>query len=267
MKKEPVIILGLLIILGIFACKNDKMPTAAPISFESITLKDSTAKCEEANCFKGTIQYLVAKGTNTAVAQSISDTIAKYTTSSLAGYIQQENPSIKTVAEALQYLRKDFNELEAEQNKLPADERYAVYEVEIETREAYRNSKVICIEQNGYFNTGGAHPNSHISLFTFDALTGKTLELKDLMIDEKGFIKVVEEYLRQSHEVKPNETLADAGFLEMESLPIPVDYAVTSTGLRVIYNTYEIAPYATGASGFEIPFSALEKVLKLDKLK
>ncbi len=270
MKKFPIIVFIFAALQFFVACKNEKaVKQAASIAFDTILLKDSSATCNEGECFRYSIQYLSAKGGDAMVAQAISDTISKYITYELMDYVMDSMAAPK-IPDVLKLLRNDYDARLKELLQFPADERFIHYEIEIETRESHRNTKVVCIEKNGFYNTGGAHPNSNTTLLTFDALTGKTINLKDICMDETGLVKVVEEYLRKSHEIPANETLEDAGFLyngDIKILPLPVDFSVSATGIRVRYNAYEIAPYATGPSDFEIPFAALEKVLKLDKIR
>jgi hypothetical protein len=82
-------------------------------------------------------------------------------------------------------------------------------------------------------------------------------------------MKIVEQYVRKAHEIPANQSLTDAGFLfgEEQNLPLPIDFAIKEKSLLIMYNAYEIAAYAMGATALEIPLIELEKVLKLDLLK
>lgn len=248
------------------ACGNKQKDShnATTLQFETITTKDSIGNCEDARCFHYDIKYLSTKVTQ-GVAKNIVDTLDKYMLSSIVGHLENAQP--KKLEEALKMVRQDYDSQMAEDAKLPeADRGMVVYDMEIEDSILYQNDKVISIAQTVYAFTGGAHPNGHEAIFTFDKKTGKTIEIKSLVKDEKAFIAILEKYLRISRELPKDKTLLELGFLfegEMDTLPLPVDYSVTNKGIYVVYNPYEIAAYAYGSSAFEIPFSELEQVLNL----
>lgn len=252
---------------SLFIACNDKQKrnnNATTLQFETITTKDSIGNCEDARCFHYDIKYLNTKATQ-GVAKNIIDTLDKYMLMSIVGHLDNAQP--KKLEEALKMVRQDYDVQMAENAKLPeADRGMVVYDMEIEDSVFYQNDKVISIAQNVYAFTGGAHPSGHESIFTFDKKTGKTIELKSLVKDEKAFVAILEKHLRTSRDLPKDKTLLELGFLfegEMDTLPLPVDYSVTNKGLYVVYNPYEIAAYAYGSSAFEIPFSELEQVLNL----
>jgi hypothetical protein len=252
-----------------FACNNNEITKIKPIVFGTETLKDSTGNCEEGNCFNAHMQILTAKPEQGAAAQAIADSIRIFTIKAMSD-LMFDSVKTSTISQTLQQLRQEYDKQVAAQANIPKDEIFPVrYEIDMNVTMTHQNSKVVSISQGVYTYTGGAHPSTTNALHTFDILTGKTIELKDVVTDEKALIKIIESHLRKEREIPTNQTLRDAGFLydDMLELPLPIDYAVTPNGIRFIYNAYDIAAYAMGPTDMEISFAELDKVLNLNKLR
>lgn len=103
------------------------------------------------------------------------------------------------------------------------------------------------LQQQSYL--GGAHPN-HYSLFLYyDLSTGTPLGLADFTPagHVNGLQQLAEKTLRQEYEIAADKGLEEAGFwLKDGALPLPENFSVNGDTLHLIYNPYEIAPYAMG---------------------
>ncbi len=264
---------SLLFLIGLITCFScGKTPAkSTPITFESITLRDSLGKCSDdgdGNCFQINLTYLVAKGGDAAVASAISDTIQRFVIQDLMSFTSDSLLPNK-VDVALKAARAEYEKEVTEQAK-EENPFHVRYNLDVTTTELYRTAKTISIEQQCYVYSGGAHPNGETRLLIFNTTNGKMITLKEIMKDSVTFMKIVEENLRKVREIPANESLTDAGLLFDEfggKLPLPVDYCLTAKGLKVIYNPYEIASYAAGPTEMEIPLAALEKVLNLELLR
>jgi hypothetical protein len=113
------------------------------------------------------------------------------------------------------------------------------------------NSRWVTISTSDYTYLGGAHPNSSYYLETYDRKTGKKVRLTDLVAakDMPKFEQLVAAALRKILEMQPNESWDDAGLFVWQDgkFTITDNIGLHPEGLRVYYNTYEIAPYALGA--------------------
>jgi Deacetylase PdaC/Protein of unknown function (DUF3298) len=253
--------------LAIWTSCSKTAPTTSPITFESVTLRDSTGNCGEGDCFQVDVNYIKAKETNSIIAKAISDTIQKFTAADILG-LMMESPTPSTVENALSAARSEFTK-QSDAQKEATDPFPVRYSLDITTSEIHQNPKVVCIEQAIYSYAGGAHPNTDVRYLVFDKQTGKIFNMKNVVSDSASFMKIVEQYVRKAHEIPANQSLTDAGFLfgEEQNLPLPVDFAIKEKSLLIMYNAYEIAAYAMGPTALEIPLIELEKVLKLDLLK
>jgi Deacetylase PdaC/Protein of unknown function (DUF3298) len=253
-----------------FSC-GKTAPKPTPITFESVTVRDSLGKCSDdgdGNCFQVSVNYLVAKGGDAAVAAAISDTIQRFVIQDLM-MLASDSLLPKKVDAALKAARTEY-EREVKAQAEEEDPFRVQFNLDVATKELYRTAKSISIEQQCYIYSGGAHPNSETRLLVFNTSNGKMITLKEIVKDSVAFMKIVEENLRKVREIPANQSLHEAGFLFDEilvALPQPIDYCLTAKGLKIIYNPYEIAAYAMGPTEMEIPISALEKVLNLELLR
>jgi len=275
-KKQQMRLFGFFFLLLTFSltmvdCQQEKKIVNKPVlAFRFIDFADSIVDNSSDNFFKVSIRYPEAIDTSNILAKSIADTIKYYSIASLLG----DDPDVilpSTIDIAAQTMNQNFRKELSEQLSEPENERYPVIQVrEINCKEIYRNEKVICFELGIYANMGGAHPGFTTSLFTFDINKGKPINLHEILIDAKKMIEVLEKGLRKSRKIPEDQSLQDAGFLYEDreaTLPIPVDYSIDSSGMRIIYNSYEIAPYVVGPSDFVMPFSELDKIINLNILK
>lgn len=118
----------------------------------------------------------------------------------------------------------------------------------------FQSSNIISLAITAYVNTGGAHGNTTITFLNFDAQTGKQLSNEDLFKNIEAFKPVAKTYF--------DKAVTDKSILfEPESFQLPASIGVSEEGLILLYNTYEIAPYATGIIEFTIPFETANQYL------
>lgn len=106
---------------------------------------------------------------------------------------------------------------------------------------------------------GGAHPNTQTVAKTFDLKTGNEINPLD-GYDEVKAMKTAERYFRNYHEIDNKTNLNDNGFLfEDGRFSLPENLALTTSGVLMIYNSYEVASYAEGGTLFVLPYDSLQK--------
>ncbi|RIV26750.1 DUF3298 domain-containing protein [Fibrisoma montanum] len=129
----------------------------------------------------------------------------------------------------------------------------------------HANSKILSVKLSAYAYTGGAHPNSSTSLYTFDRTTGKPLSLTDLVTDTTALLGIVEKAFRKHQDLLPQYNLEERGyFLRDGKFFLPANVALARDGLLFYYNPYEIAAYAVGPIEVTVPYSQLQTVLNDD---
>ncbi|WP_417238394.1 DUF3298 and DUF4163 domain-containing protein [Bizionia sp.] len=125
------------------------------------------------------------------------------------------------------------------------------WEAQIDGEIMYQSEAVISIVITNYLNTGGAHGSLVVSFLNFDALTGQLLKNEQLFNDMNAFKTVAEDYF--------NDQIADKKelYFEPDNFVLPQNIGFNDTGVILLYNSYEVAPYSTGLTEFTIPFDDL----------
>lgn len=106
----------------------------------------------------------------------------------------------------------------------------------------------ILVDQYSYL--GGAHGSTLREGLTFSINTGKQLELGDLMKAAPNYNQYLEKMLK--------ERTKDVSFPDVSpGLNAKPDFYVKEGGIAILYQQYEIAPYAAGIPTYEFNFTEL----------
>jgi hypothetical protein len=125
------------------------------------------------------------------------------------------------------------------------------------------NNDFIHLECISYSFTGGAHGNGYENHTLVDKKTGKVISLSDAFNNEKKLNTLVDQYFRKSQGISSNENLEEIGWFIEGKLKANNNFYFTDKHLKFLYNSYEIAPYAQGATIVEIPISKIKDLLNL----
>lgn len=130
---------------------------------------------------------------------------------------------------------------------------------------AFQSSKILSLAFSNYTFTGGAHGNYGTSYLSIDLTSNKNLTL-DNIITEKGkkiLRGMLEKIFRKQFNLKPTDSLSEAGLIENKIEPNE-NFYVTGKGIGFSYNPDEISPYVMGEINIFIPFTDLKNFLKKD---
>ncbi len=121
---------------------------------------------------------------------------------------------------------------------------------------------------------GGAHPNAYAACKNFDAVTGAELEFQDAAADYDGVYEFVLEELRNLKEETEGleyfegyeESINAAFYPENADVSVSAEdeviasltlnWLIGTDGVYIIFNPYDIAPYAAGRISVQIPKSS-----------
>ena len=106
-----------------------------------------------------------------------------------------------------------------------------------------------------FFYLGGAHPGSYHWSLNYDFTTGQELSLGDLFVPGSAYLERIAEYCKE----RLVEQL-DFDIWEDGAAPTPENYQVwvmTSGGLLIIFDEYQVAPYAAGPQQVIVPYDIL----------
>lgn len=110
---------------------------------------------------------------------------------------------------------------------------------------------------------GGAHPNTQITLRTFDLTTGLPVTVEQMVAPDKmpQLLEMVEQKFRKVYELADTTSWEEAGFWFNKGFVLPRNMALIPDGLYLIYNQYEVAPYAAGSTELIVEADEWMKVL------
>lgn len=123
----------------------------------------------------------------------------------------------------------------------------------------------LAVTEEGFL--GGAHPNSTTRFASFDQTSGRRLRRWDLFregardsLDAAG-----ERAFRRVRKLAHDADLGAAGFwFEGGRFRLNDNIAVTATGLLCFFNSYEVAPYALGATSISMPWAEVMPLARPD---
>lgn len=172
----------------------------------------------------------------------------------------EEQPVAKTIEEAAAAFIK-----EAEESQRGEKENVFPWESEVSGQVLLDQPGIVTVSIHSYTFTGGAHGMSVTSCLVFDTHTGKQLTLDDLFISgyQGKLDRLIGQRYRQMRGMAPDEPLnGEKGGLFEDRIAHNDNFALTGSGIRFLYNQYDIAPYAAGQIEIELPFSNLRDILK-----
>ena len=117
----------------------------------------------------------------------------------------------------------------------------------------------IVFEIVSYF--GGAHPVSYHHELNFDLSAARVLSLEDLFEPGSDYLDVIAGY--SIDELSKNREILFEDF-EQYAAPAPENYSVwtiTPGGLLIVFEEYQVAPYAAGPQYVVVPYSELAGML------
>lgn len=169
---------------------------------------------------------------------------------SLAKYNEEEaQEAVEFVENNIDYAREFLESMD-----------YSMYFTNESSDTVYRaDTQVFSFANCNSSYLGGAHPGTYFSGVTYDSVTGKELELKDVVTDYDKLCEITLEKLKnyeyadcffEDYETTVRDMFYGTGEYEL-ALP---EYWLTSQGMKLLFNEYAIAPYAAGYTMIDITY-------------
>lgn len=253
------ILLSIAIAATFASCQKDKKEDTENITLEFQTKtyeKKTSLPCKTDVCAE--VKIVVPEVSNVPV---VADSINKKIFNTVRGIVYfGEKPSDgKTYEEVMKAFIDSYDKLKEEY----ADERPG-WEAKIEATVAYTSDKILNIKLHNYTFTGGAHGYDGNRSLIFDKVTGKSLEMNDILKDTVAFKVLAEKKFREKFKIPAAKPINSTGMMFMkEVFELPQTYFYTDKGLLLYYNIYEIAAYVEGPKEVLIPYSEVDQFLKV----
>jgi hypothetical protein len=128
---------------------------------------------------------------------------------------------------------------------------------------AFNSNYLLCLEYLKYAYTGGAHGMTNISYDIVYLETGQLLTYSDIFKENTDDLLSVllTLQLRKDYQVPVDVPLSKAGFF-VDSISPNRNIYINGNGIGFLYNSYEIAPYSTGATNVFLEFGQIKNLLR-----
>jgi hypothetical protein len=186
---------------------------------------------------------------DTEQSQSINKVIENHIANMLV-FLDEPSDSLQ-----LNYAIKSFDS-EYKSFKEGFGESSMVWDASFDGEVTYQSTELISIAINSYVNSGGAHGNSNVTFYNFDA-SGNLLKFDDLFSNKEALTAIVKTFFEA--ETKGSSI----NFFSGDPFSLPANFGFNDEGVIFFYNVYEIASYADGITEFTVPFKDIESYLKL----
>lgn len=210
-------------------------------------------ECEA--CAKIQLAYPVTSGKNRA-GRKINAALDRWVTRVIDLSPDQES---ETVEQAVTAFKEAYEKIKSD---FPEDYT-SNWETNISGELCYEDKQLLAVCMNTYSYTGGAHGYGSSHYLLFDKKKGEMIETDGLVKDRSGFMSLAEDKFRKQFLLDEHLPLNEQGYMfEGDQFHLPENIGYTSTGLRLIFNPYEIAPYSEGQIIIEIPYEEVNPFLR-----
>lgn len=198
-----------------------------------------------------------------AVSRKINDSLRHLAVNSIAGWLDSATvaatpESRSDLAKAAALFAADYEAVQKDMGTLSG-----CWEAKTTTDTVHAGAKMLTVKYETFAYTGGAHPNSNLSFYTFDRETGRMLTLADMVSDTTALMAVVEKAFRNQQRLKTGTNLEEQGyFLRDGRFFLPNNIGMSRKGMVFYYNPYEIAAYALGPIQIIVPYEQLNGILR-----
>ncbi len=277
MKKYSFGLLPIILLAGVtmFSCGGKKHGIAKELTIDSVSVKETSYLFNDTAkpfCELDVHYTYIKKASNKTVQDSINNALA---INCLGKEYAGKDPKIAITEFKNAYVKGYKNDVEQfylEDQKNNPDIKvvggWYNYIKNIKSKILFSEDNLLTYQIDTYDYTGGAH-GSHASLFlNFDLRTGKQVHLSNLFNEgyEKELTRLLLAQLEKNNKVSTQNELEDIGYFITEPLSPTENFYFNKDGFCFFYNVYEIAPYAMGTTTINIPFSAVESLMKEDNV-
>lgn len=116
------------------------------------------------------------------------------------------------------------------------------------------------------YYAGAAHPQHYSMVLNYDLKAGRTLQLSNLFKPRSNHLQVISDYAIKALK-KELGAESDSEWIATGAAPDSKNYKswnITSRGLSITFDPYQVASYAEGEHIVVIPYAALRNVINMD---
>jgi hypothetical protein len=240
------------------ACSWGNSPKHKPdivkdtLLYQYHTFKQRAADCStqpDSDCTVIQIKYPVFHG-----AAALNDTV-RHRAAGLFGVYQKSDTSFKQFAAHF---------MKAYQQEMVNRNAKMIYTLQTTASVVRQDSSLVAMQLSGYSFQGGAHGSSLTMFMNWDAKSSKVIKLNEILIDnyQHPLDSIGEKIFRTQEKLSDTEPLKINYFFAKDKFALNDNFLITPTGLRFLYNEYDIKPYAGGKTELFIPYAQIQLLLR-----
>lgn len=240
-----------LIILVFVGCSSEKK---VEFQIQELVKYSQTGQSEESKII---FSYPEIKESSSPFAESINDFIIQQ----LKGEEQNSDISLQEIQD------KFINEYTVFKKEFPQSSQ--IWAIEKIISVSYNKNNIFGLTLDDYSYLGGAHPNTFISYFSINLETGEKIKKGDIFILSKldKLNLLAEEKFRKVKNLSEDTNYESEGyFIKNGQFILNDNFLITDSGIKFLYNNYEIAAYAVGKTTIEFTFEELKDFLRKDSI-
>lgn len=261
MKKICLGVFCLTMVLLLASCQKKHMATSmkglADKNLETTEIRCADSLIKKDYSIRVSITAEFPKNSKDALSASVQEWISEQLGSTYQGSFAKGKSMLKY------YVDKQMKVLDAWENGMPGE---ITYDVRI--RKIYETDLLVTYqyEMEGYF--GGAHGARAVQGVTFRKVDGRRMDWNIFLPDKSWEVqKLITKAIQKDYfEIEDDKEFHDALLIgEYEDiLPRPQTCPVyVKDGLSIIYQQYEVAPYAAGMPSCVLPYAQVKPLLSV----
>lgn len=136
--------------------------------------------------------------------------------------------------------------------------------LEIEYEVLTESDRLISIAfGEGSYYRGAAHPNHNALVINYDMKANRTLRLAELFKPRSNYLSVISNYCIADLKKQMGADADDRWIKEGAAATLKnyKNWIITKGGLMILFDPYQVAPYAAGPQRVEIPYAALKTII------
>ncbi|MEZ5194822.1 MAG: DUF4163 domain-containing protein [Bacteroidales bacterium] len=250
--KNKIGILGLVIVLSFafISCERSAIP-----EFEKTEFNKTVNDCDSGSCVDIHLAYFLMK--EEFPAAKVFNPIMENMVFSKMSYLDEEKTKSKE-----EIVERVINDYKAFKLEFP-DAVTGGYMQTTESTITYQSNHLVSFLLESDVYSGGAHGSHMKEFLNINPQTGKKIVIEDMITRKSEFNKLVENKLRAKLGMGSQDNWADFTFLDQFILP--ANMGLTTEGLLLIYNEYEILSFADGITEIFLTMEELNPFLDLGK--
>ncbi|MBK0381086.1 DUF3298 and DUF4163 domain-containing protein [Mucilaginibacter segetis] len=250
------------IIISMSACtwgKPDKKTDAIftdTLIYQYQTIHERAADCgnkPDSTCTVASIKYPLFA--NDAV---LNDTVKNKLLNMFSFYEKQPDSSLKEMSAKFLKTYNDFKNQHPELNMY--------YTLDDYVNIIKQDSGIVALEYGGYTFQGGAHGATFTGYINWNPVAHKPITLDDILVSgyRDSLTKVAEEIFRKDEKLPDGRGYERDYFFKDDKFALNKNYSIVPTGIKFVYNQYEIKPYAAGQTELLIPYNKIRSLIRPD---